>query len=73
MSKEAVIVSKLGVPRFAVDNVLKILNKQYSDIVIDIENMSKIKQAILKIQSNEYIVDNTSGIVVKKIVDSRIS
>ena len=72
-SKEAVIVSKLGVPRFAVDNVLKILNKKYSDIVIDIENMSKIKQAILKIQPNEYIIDNTSGIVIKKIVDSRIS
>ena len=72
-SKEAVIVSKLGVPRFAVDNVLKILNKKYLDIVIDIENMSKIKQAILKIQPNEYIIDNTSGIVIKKIVDSRIS
>ena len=72
-SKEAVIVSKLGVPRFAVDNVLKILNKKYSDIVIDIEDMSKIKQAILKIQPNEYIIDNTSGIVIKKIVDSRIS
>ena len=72
-SKKAVIVSKLGVPRFAVDNVLKILNKKYSDIVIDIENMSKIKQAILKIQPNEYIIDNTSGIVIKKIVDSRIS
>lgn len=72
-SKEAVIVSKLGVPRFAVDNVLKILNKEHSDIAINTANMSKIKQAILKIQSSEYMVGNTSGSVIKQIVDSRIS
>jgi len=71
-SKEAVIVSKLGVPRFAVDNVLRILKRSYSDIAINIENMSKIKQAILKIQPDDYVIESTSGIVIKNIVDGRM-
>lgn len=71
-SREAVIVSRLGVPRFAVDNVLRVLKDNNPDMIISVENMDKIKNAIRDIRSDEYIIEKVSGKTIKEIVDERI-
>ena len=71
-SKEAVIVSKLGVPRFAVNNVIKVLKEKHSEVPINIECMDKLKNAIYKMESTDYQVENVSGKVIKEIVDKRV-
>ncbi len=71
-SKEAVLVSKLGVPRFAVGNVLGILKRKHPDLSISIETMESVKEAIRAIRTNEYKVESVNGNVIKSIVDSRI-
>ena len=71
-SKEAVIVSKLGVPRFAVDNVLRVLKEKNLELPISIENMDRLRAAINKIESADYEIENVSNKVIKEIVDKRI-
>lgn len=72
-SKEAVIVSKLGVPRFAVANVLSALKKAKPNLPISIENMSEVKVAIKEITANEYKIENVRGIFIKELVDQRLA
>lgn len=71
-SKEAVIVSKLGVPRFAVDNVLSVLKERYPKLQISVENVKQLRTAISKIGQMDYEIENVSGNVIKQIVDKRI-
>jgi hypothetical protein len=71
-NKEAVIISKLGVPRFAVNNVLKVLKEKYADIPISVEHIGKLKGIISGIDAIEYQVENVSGKVVKEIINKRI-
>ena len=71
-SKEAVIVSKLGVPRFAVDSVLRALKEKNSELAISIEHMEQLKSVIRAIEPSDYQVENTSGMIIKEIVDKRI-
>ena len=71
-TKEAVILSKLGVPRFAIDNVEKILRYKYPNIEISIKNMDKLKELISEIQPNEYKIQGTSGGVMKEIINKRL-
>lgn len=72
-SKEAVILSRIGVPRFAVSNVLNILKNDYPYININIENFEKIKKIIQDIKPYKYQIGNISGYVVKSVIDSKIS
>ena len=71
-SKEAVIVSKIGVPRFALNSVLQVLKKEHPEIKIDVQNMENIKKVIRNIEPNKYNIENVSGEIVKKIVDSKM-
>ena len=71
-SKEAVIVSKVGVPRFAVDNVLRILKEKHPKLSISIDNIMNLKAAIHQIESTEYKIENVSSKIIKEIVDKRI-
>lgn len=71
-SKEAVIISKLGVPRFAVKNVLNILKRKSPDLTITIETMANVKTAIKAIGDDEYRMENVDGRVIKNIIDGRI-
>ena len=71
-SKEAVIVSKVGVPRFAVDNVLKVLKQKKPELLISTENMEQLRSAIVEIAPADYQVESTSGDIIKEIVDKRI-
>lgn len=71
-TKEAVIVSKLGVPRFAVNNVLAILKSKYAEIPITVERISQLKRIILGFDASDYQIENVSGKVIKEIVDKRI-
>ena len=71
-SKEAVIVSKLGVPRFAVDNVLSVLKTEYSSMDISVNNIKEVKDTIEQISSQQYMIDNVNGGVIKSIIHNRM-
>lgn len=71
-SKEAVIVSKLGVPRFAVNNVLKILKTVYPAMEISVNNYKEVKVAIEQISSQQYNIDNVDGEIIKSIIHNRM-
>lgn len=71
-SKEAVIISKLGVPRFAVKNVLEVLHSRHPDLPISIAGMQNVKSAVREIAANEYTVENINGAMIKAIVDERL-
>lgn len=71
-SKEAVIVSKIGVPRFASKNVLRILKREHPEIEINVENIEVLKKIIRNIEPDKYHVENVSGKTIKEIVDSKI-
>lgn len=71
-SKEAVIVSKLGVPRFAVENVLKVLKEKHAEVPINVEHIEQLKRIVSGIDATDYQVENVSGGVVKEIINKRI-
>jgi len=71
-SKEAVIVSKLGVPRFAVGNVLRVLKEKHAEVPISVEHIGQLKGIVAGIDATDYQVENVSGKVIKEIVDKRI-
>lgn len=71
-SKEAVIVSKLGVPRFAVNNVLNILRRDHSDLDISIKNFQEVRTAIEEISSHRYKIDDVDGEIIKNIIQNRM-
>ena len=71
-SKEAVIVSRIGVPRFASNSVLQVLKKEHPDIKIDVQNMENLKKAIRNIEPNKYNIENVPGELIKEIVDGKI-
>ena len=71
-SKEAVIVSKLGVPRFAVGNILRVLKEKYAEVPISVEHIGQLKGIVAGIDATDYQVENVSGKVIKEIVDKRI-
>ena len=70
--KEATIISKIGVPRFAVKNVLTILKVEHPEVKIKVENMEQLKEIVRKIKPGQYKVENVSGDIVKEIVDSKV-
>ena len=72
-NKEAVIVSKLGVPRFAVNNILKILKEKYSNVPISVEHIGKLKSIVLGIDATDYQVEDVSGKVIKEIINKRVN
>ena len=71
-SKEAVIVSKIGVPRFAVKNVLAVLRRNQPDLPISVENMLNVKEAIKNITANDYRIENSKGDIIRDIVNERL-
>ena len=70
--KESTIISKIGVPRFAVKNVLTILRVEHPEVEIKVESMEKLKDIVKDIKSGQYKVENVSGDIVKQIVDSKL-
>ena len=71
-SKEAVIVSKLGVPRFAVENVLNVLKTECSDLDVSISNYNEVREAIKRISSQKYNIENVDGEIIREIIQKRI-
>lgn len=71
-NKEAVILSKLGVPRFAVNIVKQNLREQHSGLEINIRNASDLKQAIRSLPSSSYSTLNGDINRLKSIVDDNL-
>ncbi|CAK7073422.1 DEAD/DEAH box helicase [Tissierella sp.] len=70
--KESVLISKLGVPRFAVKNVKEVLNREYSNIPITVTNLEKIREIIRSFEANKYNLGDSNKTIIKSIVDSKI-
>lgn len=70
--KESVLISKVGVPRFATKNVLEVLKAEHSEVDIKVENIERLKGLIYEIKPHQYHVGNVSGETIKKIVDSKV-
>jgi superfamily II DNA/RNA helicase len=71
--KEEVILSKVGVPRFAIDSVKKALRKKDKNLDISIKNMEDIRQKISNLEASEYDIQNVSKDIIKDIVKGKIS
>jgi len=71
--KELVLLSKIGVPRFAVKNTLSSIRKLYPEIEFSVKNLKSIKEMVKSMQADNYEINNFSGNVIKEIVDNRIS
>ena len=69
---ESVILSKIGVPRFAVDQVKSLLDNKYPNIPINTENINRLAGLIKKISADEYNFGNRDSTIIKEIIDSRI-
>ncbi len=70
--KESVIISKLGVPRFAVKNVLQVLKKDYANLAIQVSNLEQLRKVVKEIRPEQYHMNNMEGKDVKKIVDRKL-
>ncbi|TYQ14844.1 UNVERIFIED_CONTAM: Superfamily II helicase [Acetivibrio alkalicellulosi] len=70
--KEAAIISKIGVPRFAVKYVLNELKVEHPKLEINVKNMEQLKKTIIRMKPEQYKMENVSGDIVKEIVDSKI-
>lgn len=71
-NRKSVILSKMGVPRFAVGSVLSTLENKYPNIDISIANMPEIKKLIKKITPMEYQSIQADNDIIKTLVDERI-
>ena len=71
--KDSVILSKVGVPRFAIDSVKKALRKKDKNMDISIKNMERIRKNILKLDASEYEIQNVSKDIIKDIIKEKIS
>lgn len=68
--KKSVLVSKMGVPRFAVKSVLSFLESKNVDI--SVANFDHVKNLIKEIPGHAYKVNGVDSNVVKRFVDSKV-
>ncbi len=69
-NKEDVILSKIGVPRFALKDVKILLSKKYPLEKISINNMENIKSKILSFDKQDYDISKIDKSIYKEIVDA---
>ncbi|MDI3541075.1 MAG: ATP-dependent helicase [Thermosediminibacterales bacterium] len=69
---ESVILSKVGVPRFAINQVKEKLKKQYPDTEISIKNIEKIKHHIKNLIYENKDFEGKDIKLIKEIIDSGI-
>ncbi len=70
--KKSVLLSKLGIPRFALGNVLSILNKEHPQMEIAVENFEQMKAVVKGIKASQYQIENVPGEIIKEIVDAKV-
>ncbi len=70
--KESVILSKVGVPRFAINNVRKALKNKDKAFEISIKNIDDIRQKISSLEASDYNIENVSSEIIKDIVNEKI-
>jgi|GEM_PF-790273 len=70
-SNDLVILSRLGLPRFAVRRVKNILNQKHPDLPLIVDTMDDIKKRIRSIKPEDYHFPIPSA-TVKEIIDSSL-
>jgi helicase len=69
---ESVILSKLGIPRFAVKRVKELYKQRNPELPITIDNMPLIKRSIKTINADEYDFAGADKIIVKQIIENNL-
>lgn len=69
-NKEDVILSKIGIPRFALKNVKLLLNKKYPEERISIDNMENLKNKILSFDKQDYNITSIDKSLYKQIIEA---
>ena len=69
-NKEDVVLSKIGIPRFALKNVKTLLSKKYPKEKISIDNMENLKSKILSFDKQDYDISKIDKSIYKEIVDT---
>lgn len=67
-SADLVILSRLGLPRFAIRRVKQLLNRKHPDLPLTVSNMNEVKKEIQSLDSNDYNF-SVDGKLVKDIID----
>ena len=70
--KEAVILSKAGVPRFAINDVKELIKKYSPGIELSAKNLNNIKQSVKQIPEKEYSLLSKEPKIIKSIIDSNL-
>lgn len=70
-ANDLVILSRLGLPRFAVRQVKNILNQKHPDFPLAVDTMDDVKEKIRAITPDDYRFSIPSA-TVKKIIDSSL-
>lgn len=70
--KEDVLLSKIGVPRFAVDNVKRSLRKRNKTLAITVSNLESVRHEIASLDVKDYHIEGVSDRVVYDIVNEKI-
>ena len=71
-NKEDVILSKIGVPRFAIKTVRETLNNKHPEEIIDVKNIENVRSKILKFNENDYNIKNFDKKIIKEIIENNI-
>ena len=70
--KDLVVLSKIGIPRFALSKVRELYNEHNPSIPITINNLNIIKEKIKMIKAKEYDFADADNEIVKKIIDKEL-
>lgn len=71
--KESVILSKIGVPRFAVKKVKDLYKKNFPNENISVDRLEQLKQQVKTLNEGDLSIGREKGKIVKEIIDSCIA
>ncbi|MBD3341247.1 MAG: DEAD/DEAH box helicase [Candidatus Lokiarchaeota archaeon] len=71
--KESVILSKIGVPRFAVKKVKDLYNENFPRESISVDRLEQLKQQVKTLNASDLSIGREEGKVVKEIIDTCVA
>lgn len=71
--KESVILSKIGVPRFAINRVKALYKQNFPKGDISVNRIEQLKQQVKTLNARDLSIGKEKGTIVKEIIDSCIT
>lgn len=70
--KESVLLSKIGVPRFAVNRVKSALKNKNKNLEISVKNLDYVRQQIASLSTDAVHIDGVSDKIIQEIIRDKI-